>query len=510
MTRLRSIALTLLLLTAAIAPGAGTAVAAEQGDCSSLDDFVMFLTLGAVNAEDCSRQAYVDDAVQDMRAAETNQTKTDIYSGASSSKAGFNAWAAPYDNYLSDTESVAWMKAQVAIANAYKNGSSKATAKVEAREAIADYYATKQVNLIEQWNQTVSELDYLEQTEQQEGISETFFDANGTQGVNDCCSNSYELRTRSFNTAPAAIPLTNGSTRGSRTFSVGSWYISGGSWTSEEVINVTDGKTYVPAGSAGVWRSGEEMYFHDMLVKAPNTNYDDLYLFRTAKFADRMDRIESKNSALQAEAENYVNATWEDFESGKINASDVVSSHTAMFEYGVRSGNESEGLYRSTAALALMGYDTPNMSSTGMMNVTYRGVSYTGLVLAAEAPNGTWQTGVTYSVDNFSSPVFMATSDGRKIDFASGETFTISDMTARDGSTITESHTTKYVYKTANTSQLLQLQEDMLALRQSIEYEQDQIGSGGGGGGSSGFDWQSIPIEGLVLLAALAFFALKD
>ncbi|TVT78312.1 hypothetical protein FQA18_20420, partial [Haloferax volcanii] len=84
-----------------------------------------------------------------------------------------------------------------------------------------------------------------------------------------------------------------------------------------------------------------------------------------------------------------------------INSSDVISANTAMFEYGTQSGSDSTSLYDSTAALALMGFDVPDMQSSGLMNVTDQSgtanVTYQGLVLARSAPNGSWSANTTYN-----------------------------------------------------------------------------------------------------------------
>ncbi|WP_348611228.1 hypothetical protein [Halobaculum rarum] len=45
---------------------------------------------------------------------------------------------------------------ETAVAEAYERGKSKSQAKVAARQAIADYYAVKQVNMLESHNVTVS------------------------------------------------------------------------------------------------------------------------------------------------------------------------------------------------------------------------------------------------------------------------------------------------------------------------------------------------------------------
>ena len=485
--RLASVAVAGLLVTAALSGSFGavdTAVAAEAGNCSDLDDFVMFLTLGLVNGEDCTRQAYVDATIEDMQASDANQTEVDIYSAATGQRAQFETRQATLSNYLQDTDSVAWMKVETAVAEAYSEGKSKSQAKVAARQAIADYYAVKQVNMIESHNVTVQGWQSLrDQAIMEDGISSGFV---GWEGDGNSCSWNYQgPDTKSVN-------LVNGSSH-----DVLGWKFT---------VNCDGSSTVVVGPNTGsVYADGYQMYAKvtKMIVKAPNSNFDRLTYYNIGESTDEWSSIQSQNDNLQSEAENFVDATWEDYESGQINASDVVSSNTAMFEYGVRSGNESEGLYRSTAALALMGYDTPNLNNSGAMEIQVgESTTYTGLLLANDTPSGSWTVGKTYNTSNFSGPVFIATSDGKKVDIAEKQNFTITSMTAKDGSDIQEIGTKKYRYKTANTSELLEVQRELTALRSEIESREPKVSGGGTGSGGSPLDDLGQPA--IIALAAVA------
>ncbi|WP_135828949.1 hypothetical protein [Halorussus halobius] len=479
----------LLVVSAGIPAGAGTAVAAEKGNCSNLDDFVMFLTLGAVNAEDCSRAAYVDDAIQDMKESDASQEKVDIYSAGTGLQAGSEAWSAPFDNYLNDTESVAWMKVETAVAEAYQDGASQAEAEAEARKAIADYYAVKQINLIEQWNTTMKQIMTLEgQSEMEDGISSDFVSieqaGNESTWGGDEPNKFHETSDFYNRDAVSTLELVNGSHRDHYYLTHDAAY---------------DDNSWMRLDGGDGWKNGDVVEVW-VTIEAPNQNFEAENVTAASGLTDRWNRIETMNDQLQTEAENFVAATYSDFESGQINASDVVSANTAMFEYGVRGANESEGLYQSTAALSLMGYQTPNMSTAGTMTVRYQNQNYTGLVLAENAPNGSWETGVQYDTANIEGPVFMATANSSKIDFAEGETFTILSMTAKDGSEVETQETTQYNYRTANTNELLKKQQELLELRQEIENREPDSGGGGGFGDGSVPMWVGAALAGGVVL----------
>lgn len=486
----------LLLLGSACSP-VGTAVAAEKGNCSNLDDFVMFLTLGAVNAEDCSRAAYVSAAVEDMKESDADQTKVDIYNAGVQQQAETESYFAPYDNYLQDTDSVAWMKVEKAIAEAYKSGSTKAGAKTAARQAISDYYATKQINLIEQWNVSVSGVETIrEQAEMEAGISDTFVEINETTGY--VTGNTVEFKYNG--TAVTTTQLVNGSNHDAYGIRLAEHQYGDGDsfWIGPHVVhpNFTKPMTaYNDPPDAG--------YAYGVIVNPPNSNYEQKEVMDWSKFSDRWRQIEELNANLQDEAEAYVDATWQDFETGTINASDVISSHTAMFEYGVRSANETEGLYRSIAALSLMGFDTPNMTNAGTMTVRYNGANNTGLLLAENAPGGEWQVGKTYHTSNIAGPVMMATVDGNKLDL-SGE-FEIVGMTSKDGSQVNSTETKKYVYKTADTSETLELQRELTNLRQEIEDRESSTG-----GSPSGSDLPKRLLAVVAVLGAVLLYGGRD
>ncbi|WP_231727983.1 hypothetical protein [Haloferax profundi] len=373
------------------------------------------------------------------------------------------------------------MKAQVAVAEAYKNGSSKAEAQIAGRQAVADYYATKQVNLIEQWNVTLNSFEVLRQRAINESAvgddTVRFYGADGDP--------TYQSSTVVNET------LVNGSTYQSKAATVEA-ACGGSAWT--PTLSVSSG---------GYWHENVDCAasVDGIEVTPPDTNYDTLTYVVLDDYESRWDRIVAKQTALNSEVDNFVNATWTDFESGAINASDVISANTAMFEYGTEiDGNES--LYASTAALAMMGFDTPNLNSSGLMNVTYNNVTYQGLVLARSAPNDSWTANTTYNASNITGPVFIATADGRKIDIT-GQ-FTVDDMTAKDGSKIQSQNTTKYVYKTVNTTQLLEMQQEIENLREEVEAREQSAG-----GSSSGSGLSTEVMGGLLLAGAAAVLLIQ-
>lgn len=452
-----SVALVGLLVTAGVAgPMAQPVQAAEAGNCSDLDDFVMFATLGLVNSEDCSREAYVQDAIADYEQTDAEQTKVDIYSEGESISQGADNYLVTNENYLNDTETVAWSKMQVAVAEAYQNGSTQSQARLKAEQAIEDYYAVKQRNLIAQHNSHVSTLHRLsEQAQMEDNVSSGYVHAESTLYDPGSGGSADILRTETQN-----ITLVNGST-------VESVYLIADEGSGEEAAaKLTDQGGYSEP--------------HGIQIDPPTESFNETTVYKSDRYISLWTQTQSKSASLVSEAKTFVDATYSDFDSGDVNASDVISANTAMFEYGTRSGSENETLYNSVGALALMGFDTPSINSSGTMDVTYENTTYQGIVMARNAPNGSWEANTTYDPANITGPVFVVTTGGKKIDLTSP--FTIGEVRAKDGSDLQSVNTTRYSYKTANATELMEMQSRLSSLRQEIEERQPSGGGGGIGG----------------------------
>lgn len=467
-------AVCLVVLSTVTVPVQSAAAQPEQ--CSSVDDFIYFFSMGTVNVDDCGRQAYVDDAIQDMKDSDANQTKVDIYSAAKQQRAGEKNFMAPFKNHIQDTEPIAWMKVETAVAESYDDGSTKVQAKANAIDAIEDYYAIRQRNLVNQWHKQLTGVETLrDQAAQEDGISTSFID---TQGGGSSGGKFTKFKNKT-------VTLVDGSTETIRAAK----YVNGAGYG-----GVTLGPDNADASPSQTNFDPSSWY-----VRPPSEDYNTTQMMVYSPYQAAWDNIQQSEQSLTDEVDAFVDATYDDYDTGQINASDVIGTHTAMFEYGARSGGETEGLWKSTAALSMMGYDTPNLNQSGMMTVSYDDTTYNGLVMAESAPNGTWQAGQTYDASNISGPVFMLTDTGDKIDIQDPDTFTIRNITAKDGSAIESAETTKYVYRTSNTTELLEMQKQLTSLRQEIEDRERSTG------GPGAFDPGSLTTEQIGAALAVLF-----
>jgi hypothetical protein len=454
-------------------------------DCSSVDALAYGFSLGYVNEDKCTNN-HVEQAVEEVRDAETSQDKVDIYSSASAQKEQSRNFEVVYDNYLQDTESVAWMKAEAAIARAYENGSTKAEAKVAAKEAIADYYAKKQINLYRSWNTHLQSFKYLNQRAKQEGF--TGFVHNETDtNYNSWSTGPNVLAIESHN-----VTLVNGTNQTQNGFR-----LSGESGTD---VGLGDSAYVTPATKKNYsvydYSTGDKksVWFeiNSVNVSAPNSNYDELNYMEIQPYMDRWKEIEAKNDNLQNESDAFVDATWQDYQDGNINSTDVLNRNTIMFEYGTSAqGNGS--YYDVIGATAAMGLSTPNMTNAGTMEITIPDANntYEGMVFARNPPNNQWEVGKTYNPDNISGPVMLGTTSGNM--FEVKRNFTIDSATTKDGTSQSTVNTTNYNYKTANTTELQAKYDKLLKLTQELQ-ERSETADGDstsdGGSGSDSTNWQ--------------------
>ncbi len=486
--RVALLAVALLLVASLVTtPISPVGDASAVHDCDTVDAAVSVLSGGYINHDKCTHN-HVDHAIEEMDESDADQTKTDIYSAAAGQKAQSQSTLTVTDNYLNDTDSVAWMHAEKAIAKAYKNGKSKAEAKIAAKEAIEDYYAIKQRNLAETWNVSVAAIHSLDnQSDMEDGISSDYVHLEHGDDQSGKTTSYYD---GSYSYVNRSVTLANGSTVDVRGIDIVTSY-EGDYHT---VITVA------PGGAArhyGVETDGWDWYGFN--VNAPDDTYSELRYMEFAEYHDQWTKIENQTSTLQSEVGPYVDSTWDAYEEGRIDASDVMSRTTLMFEQGVDATNSS-GMYNVIGGLAAMGLETPDLNESGYMTVQMNGQTYEGLLLGTP-PNSTWTTNTTYNASNFSGPVQLATVDGG-LEQVDGE-FIITEMTDKQGNSINSIETREYVYQTSDASELISKMEDMRSLRVEIEQREPALG------GSSDLNLDGIGTKQiLAILAVLAGLAL--
>jgi hypothetical protein len=192
-----------LLAFALVNPVAGMAGTAAAGDwvqtgCGGSPLEALATDFFTVGNKDCHQSEEINTA-QEQNAIEDEQTLTDLKAWAASQRAHYKAFLAVRSNYLNDSRTVAWSKAEAAMVEAMKANKTEAEIRAAGVEAIRDYYARQQVNVIESWDGTLAAAEYINEVAANEtGLS----DNDVTMAGQDWTGNTQEV----------SITLVNGST----------------------------------------------------------------------------------------------------------------------------------------------------------------------------------------------------------------------------------------------------------------------------------------------------------
>jgi hypothetical protein len=478
--QLGTLAVALMIVLAGVPGGA---VAQQSNECTA-SDVVYGITFGFVgqallggDASDCTTGLFsTNDAVEEVRDAETAQDKVDLYTAATAQASQQEVYTSTVDNYIQDTDSIAWSKAEVAIAEAHEAGETKAEAKTAAREAIAGYYSVKQKNLLTNWNTSWQSLRYLTDRASQEGFDQTQIIKTRTEeGVYTGTGQTLDT----VESSNVTVTLVNSSTATAYEPVVKVEHGSGGFYEYRAPIDAG------PSGGTAPFSDGTSPDKLEIVAVAPNSNYENSLYINITQYQKRWNQIETKNSELQGEAEKFVDAIWSDLESGALNSSDVISRNTQLFEYGTAAQQSDAGFYDTVGATAALGLQTPDLAETSSMTVEYKGNTYNGLLFARSVPGGSWSVGQTYNTTNFGGPVILATVENGEL-VLDGE-FTLTEARNKAGDPVGTVQTTRYNYQTADTSELNQQLDQLAELTGELQNRSDAAGGGGGGiGGDVG------------------------
>ncbi len=514
--RLRSVLVVAVALLVVSSVGVGPAispmepVAAADGDdspCDGITVTVFTSGIGCVTLYDASEHDYTD--------------HLGAYSHGSTVIAGNKEYFTIYRNYQKDSEAAAWMDAEVAVAEAYKNGSSESEANEAAKRDVEDYYSVHLANLEERWATTVSAFLNLE------GQNSTFdgnlfvpFDSTRFKDANqDTWQNhSHEITDKSLESGTTNLTLANGTTMEAKTLEVDVevHYYDIEGYTGDVTVNhsvsldptkgiVTTSKQVNVGGK--LWDT--EWTIENWNIKPPDATDPTRIYLDLGEWSDRWNGTVNTSDGVKAGVNDFVTATYADYGSGELNATDILSRLTLAQEYRLEAGNESaagnETFNSVLASLRVQGFETAPLNETGSFNVTYRTNASdpaterteTGFLFARTAPNGTLEAGATYHVsDDLGSAVFVTETGETRV--PEGD-LTINSIKDRDGTELTNVSTTSVNYEVANTSEYRQTLEEIGETLEEIEDTQTGSGSPDGDAPGSG----SLMV-GLVVLAAVA------
>ncbi|MDQ2072709.1 hypothetical protein RBH20_09195 [Haloarcula sp. H-GB4] len=423
------------------------------------------------------RTGLPDSTTINTTGTDAQQVETDIYQSALNQQAQSENFQTTLNNYLSDTKTQARIIGKNAYIRALNNGSSKSAAKTASKSAVEDYYATKQVQLYNEYEANVLNWDYLNSIARDEtgvtSVNQT--DVNSTVGFDNTDGGG---SLKYLGTSQAGFTLVNNSAFSYTT--VGFQASGGGNTKSWQAVPAHKD----PA--ADFWDS----YLHTSGTGAyglqVRSSVDDgePVNVRWMAYVNLNSEIESQAQTVKGDMDTLADNTYSAYQNGEINSSDLVDPYVLASQQS--AGDDFQGW--TAAQLTLMGQNSPaNFDQIGSFNIsTESGKQYEGVLFSQENPaSGQFENGSTYDTANIGGTQYVVTSD--QIVELDG-TFTIDRITTMSGETTENVTIQKTTYKTTNVTELKQQYEDLAQKRAEIEArEQNLRGSAGGGllGGSS-------------------------
>lgn len=419
----------------------------------------------------------------------TNELEISLYQSAQNQKASADNYQTTVNNRLKDAKQVARIKGKSAYIRALNNGSSESAARSAAKQAVADYYTAQQMNLISEWERLLHQAQYI----------------NDVATNNSEISNSFSrvvqqdsrIKITGYDSGSTTETLANGTSVNVAAMKV---YHDGGSSTSYSQtyhLGINDGTTTVSntAGGGGVTVSGAR-------IAAPTNDYTSLQHIVLDDWKQSWQEIDKQNDLVQADMDDLVNTTYQDYQSGDINNSDLVDPYVLSSEYN--PGDQYQSWTSTT--LALLGQNQPaDMSNFGYMNVTLEdGSTYQGVLQSADNPaTGSFQVNETYNPDQINGSQFLTTQDRVK---ELKQNFTVTEIRTADGQSVGNVTIDKKTYNVTNAQELDDLYDQLAKLSAELEARENNMNGASAGGGIIGSDSNLVA---LLVLAALVLGVAK-
>ncbi|QSG11296.1 Uncharacterized protein HSBGL_0866 [Halapricum desulfuricans] len=471
-------------LAMSVSPVESAAAEETQDDCGVLE---------MISPGGCSPATYGDETQQEIDAAQDHLA---LYQEGRAMITQSKSFTDVMSNYITDTEDTAWLLAEQAVAEAYQNGSTEAEAKIAAKERVREYYATKQKNHLNAWENHIAAMQsMLNQTSTFTsdptdllylGMGDVKFSTSAADEKVDSYTN-LQVQTTDVTLVSGETVQTKqlqatlkvgGSSYGSATFDP----ISG----VDAVAGPDDwGIIYADAFPEVNLRPSEsdsDTYAHTPYMWPP-------------RWRDPMTKLDATYSEVENETNTFVSNTYTDFQTDKINATDLLSKVNLMNNYQLDATGGNATFNDVVSALAASGMSTTDLGNTSYMGISYEPnhitnttITRDGMLLSGSAPpNGSWEIGTEYHSDNITGSQSVATLDG-DMHIING-TFTINEVYDSAGNPIDQVtiDSPDRDYSVTNTTET---QELIVELGEEIDRLEDMKtdDSGAGGTGDSGVD----------------------
>jgi len=400
---------------------------------------------------------------QGINTTELNKNETHISVYQTTQQTNYTAYILnnSYSNFNEGYENDALIAGKNAYVKALVNGTSESVARSRARQAVRDYWTIHQISLIKKWNKTAKEYNYVANkvlSSPELNSSEVFY----KEGRTDVLAQS----TLSTDTTQTV----NGTT------------VTNLEWATDVQSDSGQWRNFSIANALYWYDDG-----YDLPLRTPYTmsaapyESSDVPMNAHVKFARQWLEIRQSSQETVDAVDTFANQTYEEYQEGQINTSDLIDPYLARSELGPVNNSDYQTWVLET--LGNLGARTPDaLESTGRMVIVDNetNTTYEGILLSQELPaNDTFEVGTTYNASTIGGGQFVATPNGTVE--LTGE-FTPTEFVTKDG---TEQDSVQYkniTYETADLSEYKSLMENLTQLNAEIDALQQDAATGGGGG----------------------------
>jgi len=526
--RIASLAFALVLVTSLFAPLAAQPASAASGEdiCSSPARFV--LTASTHLCQYSEIRVDSDDSVRGQQ--------IDLYVLADSNYETWESWSTVHDNYMNDTGTIASLEAKHAIAQAWENGSSASVADSNARQAIEDYYAQRQRNLLAEFEKQNSEVAYIADVTNSHPDIDDRWIYNSHWEAWSSSGDDGQIRNQKLtgNTTNATVTLSNGETM-NVTYAEVTYEVrknSTWSWATRTTYVPVDGTRtngyYVLPGGGGTDEVRVSGSFRVKNVEkedgSADPNYPDTKALDYRQVTQRLNEIEDKrDTVLSNYPDGFAEDLYNKLESGEITVEEIYGAEgMARYLSGTGNATEQRFQYATMTLLNLNRSESLNQTMTIEYNAS-TSVSYEynestdttvanysdpvtgtvdGMLFSSDKPSGGFELNTTYNVSNLSGTQSIATDDGRTINLYNG-TFTITHAYDSEGDPVETVNWQETKYDTYNADEFIKLLEQAAQDKEEINEkfkEESSLFGGLGFGGLGGGGLVGLAIIGGILL----------
>lgn len=493
--------LAIALVSTAAAP-VGTASASH--DCSFSHPLVVVvedLAKNFVEGDDCNI-FHGSTEVDPAEYQEAQQVHSELYSQALGQASQQEVLGTAFSNYLQDTTTIAKLEGKNRFIRSLENGSSQAQAIADSREATLDYYASRQATLLKSFESQVMSLDRIHNS----ASSEQNLSAGDVMLVNSTDPGGGGRRgdgIASFSIQNESVQLVNGSSR--TVMTAHGQTIGGTAW---DVTPDTGGTL-----------ANDRPYLW-VAITAPSSEASGgstpIKMLNGSKWTSLWSDIDSQGVQQANEVEDFANSTYDQWDAGLINSSDLVDPYLGAREYSPSGG--SEWSERTLSALGILPpEEAEDLRSMQIVDET-TGITYEGTLMSDGNPTNAsgFTVGETYNATQITGKQFVATANGPER--LTGE-FTIANASGfEDGPSFGQGDVIHYSnpdYQTADLQEFKNLSRQIQQIRADLEARERKIEAEASGGGGGLFDFDglgaSLPFGGagiVVVIGAIVVLGL--